>query len=174
MSELPGLGPPMTKEYKNLEGIGGWLLLVALGIVVTPVKMIYGIYEIIQIFFDGSLDLLTSPASDRYIPGFGSYAVVETFVNCAFLAAWLYVAFLFFKKRAALPRWYIGVLASNAAFLCLDAFGYWYFFRSSPDYDLKPLLKEVVQTLVASLIWIPYMCVSKRVGTTFVHPLSPQ
>ena len=170
MSELPPSGQPITKEYKNLEGIGGWLLLVAVGIVVTPFRMLYEMYQNLQVFGADTWGMLTSPTSESYMPGFGIFVVVETVANCLLLVAWLYVAVLFFSKRNSLPRWYIAVLATNSVVVALDGFAYWHFFRESSGYDLQPVLKDTVQILVAALIWIPYMRVSDRVKATFVRP----
>ena len=95
---MPPTGSPITKEYKNLEGIGGWLLLVAVGIVVAPVHMMIEMYQGVRVFVDGAWEILTYPASDSYLPGFGAFAVVETTANFLLLTASFYVVFLFFCK----------------------------------------------------------------------------
>ena len=53
----------MTSEYKNLEGIGGWLLLVAFGLIASPIRMAYDMYQSFGIFSDGTWKLFTSEKS---------------------------------------------------------------------------------------------------------------
>ena len=54
------------------------------------------------------------------------------------------------------------------AFIVLDAYAIKAVLPHEPVFD-PDTLKELGRTLIASLVWIPYMLVSKRVKATFVN-----
>ncbi len=87
--------------------------------------------------------------------------------NGALVFAWIFVAFLFFSKKKAFPKWYIGMLLFTLVFILVDAMAIKAVLPNEPIFDPETV-KELGRTLIASFIWIPYMLVSKRVNATFV------
>ena len=89
----------MTAE-KNLYGIKGWLKLVAIVIVVSPiritilVKMTYS-----EIFSLGGWEELTTQGGEFYSPLLGPFLIREILINSGVVLVWLYMAYLFFVKR---------------------------------------------------------------------------
>ena len=81
---------------------------------------------------------------------------------------WLFIAFLFFSKKKLFPKLYIGMLLFSLVFIVLDALAIKMVMPSEPVFD-PDTLKELLRTVVASAIWIPYMLVSKRVKATFIN-----
>ena len=159
----------MTSEYKNLEGIGGWLLLVAFGLIASPIRMAYDMYQSFGIFSDGTWELFTSEKSTNYLFGFATWHWAGSLANLAMFCGWIYSAYLFFSKRRSFPRWYVWLLAVNTIVILADALVYWHFFRELPGYDIQPFIFDVAKVAISSAIWIPYTLVSVRVETTFVH-----
>lgn len=157
----------MTEE-KNLEGLGGWLVLVGLGIVISPLRiigMVFPIYS--EIFSNGSWEVLTTPGTEAYNPLWAPILYGEMAINGALVLVWIFVAFLFFSKKNAFPKWYIGMLLFTLAFILVDALAIKAMLPNEPIFDPETT-KELGRSLIASLIWIPYMLVSKRVKATFV------
>ena len=154
-----------------LEGIGGWLWLVALGIVASPLRIIFLIFPLYsEIFKDGSWEILTSSGTEAYHPMWAPIILAEMTINAALVLTWIFVGFLFFLKKAIFPKFYIGTLLFTLVFIIIDAMAVKIIFPNDPIFD-PDTTKELVRTLVACLIWIPYILISKRVQATFVKEL---
>lgn len=98
-----------SKENLNIENleeideprkIGGWLILVAIGVVISPVRIFYlSVSTYPQIFSDGTWEALTTISSEAYSPIWEPFLIIEILVNLIFLVLSLYLAFLFFQKN---------------------------------------------------------------------------
>ena len=158
----------IASEQKNLQGLGGWLILVGFGIIASPFIMIAQLIPIYSdIFESGAWDLLTTPGSELYTPGFSIFLATESLVNALMLIAWLYIAFLFFTKKSNFPKWYIGILIFTPAFLFIDALMSGSIFPNEEMFD-QGTVKEIGRGIFGGIIWTWYMLVSKRVKATFV------
>lgn len=153
---------------ENVEGIGGWLVLVALGVVFSPIRIVLELFSIYSgLFSDGTWEFLTTPSTELYHPLWAPIILGELFINGALVLAWIVAIFLFFSKKRIFPKWYIGILLFTLVFIILDAFAIKVVLPSEPAFD-DETAKELVRSIIASLIWIPYMLVSKRVKATFI------
>lgn len=153
---------------ENVEGIGGWLVLVALGVVFSPIRIVLELFSIYSgLFSDGTWEFLTTPSTELYHPLWAPIILGELFINGALVLAWIVAIFLFFSKKRIFPKWYIGILLFTLVFIILDAFAIKVVLPSELAFD-DETAKELVRSIIASLIWIPYMLVSKRVKATFI------
>ncbi len=155
-------------EEKNLEGLGGWLILVGLGIIISPLRiigMLFPAYS--EMFSNGSWAALTTPGTETYNPLSATILYGEMAINGGLVLAWIFIASLFFLKKRVFPKWYIGILLFTLAFILVDALAIKTVLPNDPVFDAETS-KEFVRSLFVTLIWIPYMMVSKRVKTTFV------
>lgn len=157
------------QENRGPEGLGGWLILVGIGIVVGPFRMAYIMLETYrELFVNGTWGILTTQGSGFYYPELAALIVVELVVNLAILAASLYVAYLFFTKRRTLPGWYIGVAVFSLVFVLVDAIAVSLMLPDMPLMDAETT-REMGRSLIQVCVWVPYMLVSKRVRNTFVN-----
>ncbi len=155
-------------DEKKLEGLRGWLILVGLGIIASPIKIsaqIYPVYS--KLFADGSWAALTTPGTEAYHPLWAPILISEISINVALALAWLFIAFLFFAKKRIFPKWYIGIFVFTLAFMLIDAVAIRAVLPNEEIFD-PDTIKELARTLVMMLIWVPYMLISKRVKATFV------
>lgn len=158
----------MTEEVKY-KGLGGWLILVGLGVIISPLKIIAFIFPIYsEVFTNGSWEVLTTPGMDAYDPLWAPILIGEIVINAGVVITWLFIAFLFFTKKKAFPKYYIGLMTFTLVFLLVDAMAIKVVLPSEPVFD-PDTTKEVFRQLIAVLIWVPYMFISKRVKATFVH-----
>lgn len=158
----------MTEE-KDLEGLGGWLILVGLGIVISPLRIIILLFPTYsEIFSNGSWEVLTTPGTEAYNPLWVPIIIGEISINAALVIAWMFIAFLFFSKKRIFSKWYIGILLFTLAFILVDALAVKSVVPNMPVFD-PDTMKEFGRSLVVTLIWVPYMLVSKRVKATFVN-----
>lgn len=159
----------MDNEENNLEGISGWLILVAIGIVATPIRIIMLMMATYpQIFSTGIWEALTTQGSAAYHPLWAPILIGEILVNSGMLLVWLYMAYLFFSRKAVFSKWYIGLAFFSLIFIVIDAFAVKIVFPSEPVFD-PDTLKELVRSLFMVVVWVPYMLVSKRVKATFIN-----
>lgn len=155
-------------EESNLQGLGGWLVLVGLGIVIAPLTIIGSILpDYSEMFSNGSWEVLTTPGTEAYDSLWAPLLYGEIAINGAFVLAWVFIGFLFFSKNRAFPKWYIGILLFTLAFVVLEPLAIKAVLPNDSLIDAAAT-KEIGRALITSLIWIPYMLVSKRVKATFV------
>lgn len=158
-----------SKQPKSLEGLGGWLILVGLGLVVTPFKTLYTLLPLyVAMFRDGTWEMLTTPGQPAYSPLWSPYIIGEMFFNAVLITATLYAVYLFFNKRREFPKLYIWITAAGFVFVILDAWLIKFVAPQLPVFD-PDTLKELARGAIGVCIWIPYMNVSKRVKATFVN-----
>jgi len=139
---------------KELSGIGGWLLIPAIGLIFAPIKALLFFYLGINTIQNFSPELL----EDYRFWLIGLIDIVG-------IVAVIIVAVLFFKKLIFAKKAIIGLMAamfiaaSFQALLNLSIFG-------EGDFEF---FKPVLHTFVYGSIWIPYFLKSKRVENTFVN-----
>lgn len=158
----------MVAEEK-LEGLSGWLILVGLGIIVSPLKIIGLLFPLYsEMFSSGSWEFLTTEGTEGYNPLWAPIILGEMTINGALVLVWIFIAFLFFSKKKSFTKWYVGILLFTLVFIVVDAIAIKAVLPNEPIFDSETV-KELGRTLVSCLIWIPYVLVSKRVKTTFVR-----
>jgi hypothetical protein len=165
-SSLPQQLPPPVDAPAQLNGIGGWLILLAIGQVLLPLRFAKSIWDVLSLTTDtSSWRWLTDPIESGYNAWWAPTLLFELFFNIgAFLFAVLLIA-LFFAKKAAWRR----AFALYLIFFLLGAV------LDTVLVDRIPSAAERVLTSVAghapivlaAAIWIPYVLLSKRVKATF-------
>jgi hypothetical protein len=159
----------MGIEERNLDGIHGWLILVAIGIIVTPVRLItvvMGTYP--ELFSTGVWEALTTQGSESYSPLWAPLIIGEILITVGLLGASLYMAYLFFSKKAVFTKWFIGLAVFSLVYMIANAFAIKLVLPSKPVFD-PDTVRRLLPSLGAIVIWVPYMLKSKRVKATFVH-----
>lgn len=159
--ELPAqpqaYGSPIFSTNNDLAGIGGWLILVAVGLAVGPFFRLRGIVQDSQFLFT---DRYQAAMSSR--PGIETIILFELVTNSFFLVFLLLLNLLFYRKRRSFPTFMIFNLVLQFVAQLVDHL--WALrFSQSEAWSL------VLQTQIAAAIWIPYMLNSERVEQTFVN-----
>lgn len=158
-----------TINNKKYEGLGGWLVLVGIGVVISPLRLLAELSKVyLPMFNDGTWEALTTPTSESYNSSFSSLLAGEMFFNSLMILASLYLIYLFFTKKSFFPKLYIWILVFSLIFIPLDAILVSSIFPAIEVFDAETI-KEIGRTVIVSLIWIPYMLISKRVKATFVN-----
>jgi len=156
-------------EHHKLKGLGGWLILVGFGVVISPVRLVFVTGSaFFPIFNDGTWGLLTDTGSEFYIPYIGAFLITEITFNTAMVLASFYLIYLYFTKHYLFPKFYIAIVAASVIFILLDAWVGTLFFPDDPMLD-PDTSREFGRALFGGLVWIPYMLLSKRVKVTFVE-----
>jgi Protein of unknown function (DUF2569) len=147
--------------------IGGWLILVTLGLALTPLRLGVSIVtEGIPFFTGETWKALTTPGREAYHPLRAPLLIFELLGNAAF-CIWAVVLFWpLFKRKRAFPRLIIISLVANFTFVLVDLL---VASRIPSVGTIGPeTMRELIGSGVTCVIWVPYFIMSKRVAGTFV------
>jgi hypothetical protein len=149
-------------------GLGGWLVLVAIGLVLAPLRILaFLLQTFVPIFSDGTWTVLTTPGSEHYHPLWAPLLVFEVVVNLAFAFAGLWLLVLFSRRSQNFPRVYVWLALLNIPFIFVDAWLGSFVLTEEPVFD-RATAGELARSIVGAAIWVPYMLSSRRVRNTFV------
>lgn len=152
-----------------LKGIGGWLILVVIGLVVTPVRITYFmIANHWPVFRDGLWPVLTTPGTDAYHPLWAPLIIFEILGNLGSICLALVTLWLLARRSRRTPLLAITWLILGATFVVIDFFAADLIPAVAEQQDPENM-KELVRSIVGVAIWVPYFLVSKRVKATFVE-----
>ncbi len=159
----------MEHNKDQLNGISGWLILVAIVIILSPVRLaVLAVPIYSNIFIDGTWELLTSPFSKAYSPLSALMLISEITINICLYILWVYIAIIFFLKKSFFPKVFIATLLFSLAFIIIEAFAINLVLPNKPIFDPETT-QALIHSLITSAILIPYMLKSKRVQATFVN-----
>lgn len=154
-----------------LAGFDGWLGVLAIAVIVMPIRFMAVLPDLLKTFDTNAWELLTTPGSPVYHPLSQPFLIAELGANLALLVWSAFLVYLFFRKKRGFPRSAIAFIVANAAFYVSDML------ISRRIAESVPLLKAdaasvapsaLVGGFVGSVIWIAYLLRSNRVRTTFV------
>ena len=148
----------------DLVGIGGWLILVAIGQVLGPIRALFSIGN----YYLNELDTSLFDAFPLTVYG-------EIALNAAFFAFSIFTAIMFFRHSRLFPRLFIlqwiliGTLPLiDVAWVAITAAIYTgESFTEFLNMDLSDI-GQVIGAIIFGPIWIAYTLRSRRVKNTFV------
>ncbi len=153
------------------QGIGGWLVLVALGLAIGPLFMSFYIWRDFHFLIGPSRAMV-----GRLVPGLPTLVAVELLLNLALLAGGMVLNVLFYTGRRILPRcfqvWLIFAFVASLTEYSLTRFGLGSVTGAAAGIvadTAEKLAFHTARALFTAVIWVTYFSVSKRVRATFVH-----
>ncbi len=157
------------KEY---DTIGGWLILPALGLGVSPLLMFFNLINLYKDQFSiNYYDFFLDPNSVAFSPIRGYYAIIFPFFNVALFGFITYLLVLFVKQKPSLRPYYCIYQIIHLLILVIDlVFTYSFYGTSDAFEDRKHLSSQTtafIRALVGILIWVPYIWYSNRSRETF-------
>jgi hypothetical protein len=153
---------PSFLPFEDLDGIGGWLILPAIGLVVSP-------FVILHALFTANIPILFGDKYQPFLnshPAFTGLLIFEVITNIVLIAALAGLNYLFFTKRKSLPTYMILYFATQLLVVLADGITAHALF---PNGKLETAYTAIARSFVACLIWIPYFLVSRRVKATFTR-----
>jgi hypothetical protein len=152
----------------TLRGIGGWLVLVAIGLIARPVLSVVSLVQLAPALSADAWYRLTDPAGTAYHPLWAPLLLFEVAANVALAVASVLLIVLFFQQRRMFPRTFVALLAAQVVVTLVDAAGT----ALLPADEAGPAMESIelaVSTLSSSVVWILYLLRSRRVKLTFVR-----
>jgi hypothetical protein len=160
---------PQLKQEKqdNYDKLGGWLIFVALGLILAPVMLFLTSSEIARIFATGSWSLLVTPGSEYYNSLNAPIIIFDTVCNTILFIYSIVNLVYFFRRKKLFPKLIIFFYVINLIFIFVD----YYLNSLLPAVKADPSLQsydDLIRAVINAAIWIPYFIKSKRVKATFV------
>jgi len=156
---------------EDLNGLRGWLILVGIGVVLSPINsLVIGVEMCFQLIESGSWEAMTSVNSKSFTPYWGELVIGEIIFNVLMVLVSIYIAYLFFTKHFLFPKLFIIFSVISLMAIPLDA---WLITKVLPDVEFfrTEATDEFIRAFMYCSIWIPYMLVSKRVKVTFLEKI---
>jgi hypothetical protein len=158
--------PAIPFDLARYEGIGGWLILVVIGLAMGIFSYAKTAWLVLDPIFNlTKWNMLTAPGSLRYEPYWAPTLVFESSGAVVLLVFSILATVLMSQKRFTFPKVMIAVLAGNLVYHLID------YALASHISSLAQSNQLVSQNAfrfsVSCAIWIPYFLVSKRVKATF-------
>jgi hypothetical protein len=148
--------PKMSAPRSDLNGIGGWLILVAIGLAISPLVSLHGISRDFRLLFDHNQSVLES------YRGLAFLILFEAATNTIFFLSLIGLNVLFYLKKRSFPGCMI-------AFLCMQLFIILVDHLAAMRYFPSVSLAHPARALIGAAIWVPYLLRSLRVKETFTH-----
>lgn len=142
------------------EKINGWLVLVAIGVIVTPIRVLVQIIQTDSFFNDNVWGNMMSQGT-----GFSAFLLFEFVYNITYFAFSIMVVVLFFQRRSSLPTIITIGYIVTFVMLVVDEFIANQMAIGSPE---PVAWKDITRALITVVIWVPYFHYSERVKNTFV------
>jgi hypothetical protein len=148
--------------------MGGWLIFVAVGLCVAPIRIGAEIVKGLRPLDPVTWHAITTPGTRAYHPLFGPLIVGELVVNAA-LFIWAGVLlYLFFGKRRSFPAMMITFLVTRVLFQAADL-GVALMIPMTAARMGGGVYGALVANVLVAAVWGRYFVVSKRVDATFTR-----
>ncbi|MBT8523996.1 DUF2569 domain-containing protein [Polynucleobacter paneuropaeus] len=162
----------ITPQNSNLAGIGGWLILPAIGLPIGLLKILFGCYDLIKTYsVPGVLDLMTTPSTKFYVPYLFGLLTFEALINIFFIANISYAIYLFFTKSVKAPKTIILFYIVYSLGMLVDTILSMVLIPENLTKDvLGSQIGAVIGAFLTLAIWGTYFYRSERVKNTFINP----
>lgn len=139
--------------------IGGWLILVGLGVSLTPLRLLYDFFSTDYLLSgEGWLSMLYTKRYEYFI-----FLLLEHIYNVVYLLISVLAVILFFQKRTSAPMLISIIYGVSCVVTIFDTV-----LAVQMDSNTTIEYRELLRSIVAAAIWIPYLHKSQRVKKTFV------
>lgn len=141
--------------------LGGWLILVGIGISLTPLRIVFDLFSSPELINGSSWNGLIY--AQKY--GLFTFVFFEHVYNIVFLIFSILIVVLFYQRRSSLPRLITFFYLVSFLVTAMDTF----VTVAVLDAADKDTYTTFGRTFITTLIWVPYFNISSRVKETFVY-----
>jgi len=156
------LEEPMPDVDSHLNGIGGWLIWIAINLAIAPVFLARHLLTV-------HLPSIAGGEYEGYLSTHHASAVLiafETISDSVFLLMVLVLNFLFYRKLKGFPPAMVLYLVIHLAYIAINHFSV---VALHPEMNHSKDTGTLIGTVIGAAVWIPYFIVSRRVKATFVR-----
>ncbi|CUI03851.1 DUF2569 domain-containing protein [Massilia antarctica] len=159
----------MSELKNDVEGLKGWLLIVGMVVLFTPLRALFTFPAMYMDLFDStSWVAMTTPGNGAYHSAWKPLVFTEVAFNGGMFVVSLLLIYLFFAKKRGFPMLFIVLHVTDVLLTVCQSMIIHLILPAEPLFDLETGT-ELVRSLLVALIWVPYLLVSERVERTFVE-----
>lgn len=158
--------PALEAGLAGPQGLGGWLVIVAIGLFVRPIVNGSALVQLAPLLTRTGWRALQGPEVSALSFLQAAHTLFVLVTNMGFIAASILLLVLFFQRRSDFRPAYTWVLACGIAVALLDVGVKGFFLGEQlPSTEVT----RIVGAVLSSTGWILYMRRSRRVARTFVR-----
>jgi hypothetical protein len=174
--------PPPPRPIQPVVGpvgIGGWMILPVIGLILTPFMVGYTLWSnFLPVLEPETWAYLTTPDSEGYHALWTPLILYELIGNAVIGISAIVLLILMFKHHPALPACMVIYYVAALVFVVVDEIASTYIPAIGAQTDAASY-RELGRSVRDVAIWVPYFLKSKRVKNTFrreggVHVHRPQ
>jgi transglutaminase-like putative cysteine protease len=164
-SPTAGIAPGAIRPGEPV-GLGGWLVLVGLGVTVSPIRLLVQFIQTLPSYNAATWGALTTPGAARYDAAWAPLLMFELVGNITLLVFSVLVVWLYYGRKRQFPTVFSWVIVLSWLFVMADSLltG----LVPLPDPDPVNWAGDFGRLIIA-LVWVQYMRRSVRVRNTFVN-----
>lgn len=156
-SNLGTRGDSGSTVRRDLSGIGGWLILVALALLLTPIEDVYRIYSDISTYYGGGFGQMLSEHPDAT-----KLIVTQIAADSIFFICLVALNYLFYRKNKKFPRMMIVYLFVHTIYILVRSHA------NDGMMGTHDFPARAASVTASASLWISYLVSSKRVKATFL------
>jgi len=158
--------PPVQAPEGSPQGLGGWMILPGLGILLSPLVIGKGLWDLLPSFGPDVWTRLTVAGHPHYSAWWAPVLLLELGVNLTLLASAGLLVALYLRRRTSLPRAYMAFLGTSIAFRVLDEWAAGALPTGAPADPAA--WATLTRDAITGALWTWYLNASRRVKATFV------
>jgi hypothetical protein len=166
---------PLKSNFENRHSsIGGFLVLVGIAILITPLSFISSIFQ--QWESERAVDYFTyyfNEESNHFSPIKGYYTLFMNFINVVMTIFSVFLVTIFFQKRSSFRPYYSIFKIVNILFLIIDVIIIYQAYSGSSALEGRKIVSRQTASLfllfIGSCVWVPYIWFSERSKHTFTN-----
>jgi Domain of Unknown Function with PDB structure (DUF3857)/Protein of unknown function (DUF2569) len=163
-----GLDPLDVERLPAPLSIGGWLILMAVGVTLSPVWRFIASLKVFRLLGEARWLQMERFARSGSHPGFMALLLFEVAADSILLVWAAALTILFYRRHRAFPHAWIAVGLCNILYVGLDHVGVKIANSSQPSSDFMAV-GEILMGALAVGTWGSYLLASRRVDQTFVR-----
>jgi len=170
----PRTSPEPLLPDPNLTGLGGWLILLGIGLISATFGRVLSLVKTSAVYTTANWSALTDSTRTGYDPVLPPLLLFERFTNLTLVIFALLLVALFFRKKRIFPTVLIAYLSFQAITFTLDeVVAESRKIKTSAINSIvnvpRPATPDMVGALLPLVVWGLYVVRSKRVKLTFVN-----
>lgn len=157
------------KTDQELTGIGGWLLLLGLGIVGSVVKNAYELYSVYYpLMISEKWEQIRAPGSEHYNALLSKFIYIEMFSISLLIIVNIYVVYLFVMRKKYFPLMFVALILLSFAMTVVSVISFSVIMPTGKVFD-QETIASFIGSVFNFIVWVPYLRWSRRARLTFVN-----
>lgn len=157
--------PKIESYFEKNKKINGWIILIGIGLCLSPFKILYDLTMTKGILLNGNWVLFFDSSYSGHNISLGFIIFIELLVNVLTFVLSIVFIFLFFKRRSSFPKVYSFTLIFLFLFLIFDTILVNYFTKANNSFIEN---KEIIISFIRTGLVASYLLLSDNVKEVFV------